>query len=437
MKELKNVLIISYYWPPSGGVGVQRWLKMTKYFHQFDLKPIVYTPLNGEFPGYDANLEKEIHPTVTVLKNKIWEPYKLYKTFTNKKKDAPIYNAFIDEGKISWKQKLALFLRANLFIPDARIFWVKPSIKYLKTYITNNKIDLIISTGTPHSLHLIALGLVKHFPHLPWIADLRDPWSTIAMNEKLPITSWALNKHKALEKKVLTTADAVVTVSPYCAMDFEKISGREVYVINNGFDYDDFSSPANPLDQKFTITHAGSMIESRNTYALWQVLSEMVKQDIDFKENLVIQLIGEVDYKILNDIKEAGLADSLVHLKKLSHKDTLQLVRKSQVLLLALENLPDQHGILPGKMYEYLAAQRPILGYGSKESDAKKIIDEQKAGYLIEYDDLERTNSIVKNWFAQYKSHSLHVEPSDISKYSRFNLAKKYADLITSLINKS
>jgi len=207
---VKRVLIITYYWPPSGGAGVQRWLKFSKYLPENGWIPVVYTPENPEYPAIDENLVSEIHPDVEVLKSSIWEPYALYKKFTSRKKDAKLGSGFTSEkDKISKAEKVSRWVRGNWFIPDARKFWIKPSVRFLDTYLKENSIDAIISTGPPHSMHLIALGIKRKYPKIKWIADFRDPWTNIDFVEELRLSKRSMKKHENQELAVLKGSKSV------------------------------------------------------------------------------------------------------------------------------------------------------------------------------------------------------------------------------------
>jgi hypothetical protein len=223
---MKKVLIITYYWPPSGGAGVQRWLKFVKYLREFGWEPIVYTPENPEAPATDTSLLKDIPANITVIKQPIWEPYNLYKGFIGQKKEEKINAGFLSEKKKpGLAEKIAVWIRGNWFIPDARRFWIKPSVKFLSEHLRGNPVDVIVSTGPPHSMHLIALKLKKKL-NIPWLADFRDPWTTIDFYDKLMLTKSSDKKHKGLELEVLKNADKVVTVSWNWSKDFKKILNR-------------------------------------------------------------------------------------------------------------------------------------------------------------------------------------------------------------------
>jgi glycosyltransferase involved in cell wall biosynthesis len=426
----KKVLIITYYWPPSGGGGVMRWLKMSKFLPELGWQPIIYTPENPDSSVSDESLLQEIHEDIIELKTPIWEPYHLYRKLSGKKSDAKFKAGYISEASSgNWKNKLSVFIRGNFLIPDPRRFWIRPSIKYLSKYLKENKVDLIVSTGPPHSMHLIALDLKKKF-NIPWIADFRDPWTDIDFYSKLRLTKWADRKHHKLELKVLAKADNVVTVSPGCAKDFSGITNRKIEVINNGFDPQDFCFEKQDLDKKFTISHFGAFNKDRNPIALWNVLGDLSKTNIKFKKLLQIQLIGQTDESVIIEIQKSGLSNNLTLIEHLPHKEGLMQLSKSQVLLLPLNDAPNVLGILPGKMYEYLALQRPILALGPTNADFAKIIRETNSGESYNFSDNEGIKHSIKKYFELFQDNKLEIESSSYEKYSRKNLAKQFINLI-------
>ncbi len=235
MSEPKKLLIITYYWPPAGGPGVQRWLKFVKYLPDFNIQPIVYIPENPTYPIIDNGLQSEVSEKAIILKNKIKEPYGLA-SFFGKNKTKKISSGIIpNQKKQSFVEKTLLWVRGNIFIPDARFLWVKPSVKYLKKYIEDNQIDTIVTSGPPHSLHLIGLQLKKEL-NVKWFADFRDPWTTIGYHKALKLSSYADKKHKALEKEVLTTADTIIVTSKTTKTEFQAITSQPIEVITNGYD---------------------------------------------------------------------------------------------------------------------------------------------------------------------------------------------------------
>ena len=421
-RKLKSVLIISYYWPPSGGGGVQRWLKMSKYLPEYGWKPIIFTPSNGESPVEDKSLLQQVHPIVETIKTPIWEPYNFYKRFTGKKSSDKVYSGFINDKKESFTQKLSVFIRGNFFIPDARKFWIKPSIKFLIKHLKSNPVDCIISTGPPHSTHLIANGVTRKL-QIPWIADFRDPWTNIDFYDQLRLTTRADKKHRSLEKTVLKNATEIVTVSKHWANDFKHIAGRELSIIRNGFDHADFEETVDTLDNHFSICHIGSMNKDRNPESLWSALKTLVT-DNSFSSKLSIKLIGQVDHSIFQSIENHGLTKFLNHIPFLNHKEALTELQKSQVLLLPINDTPNSLGVVPGKIYEYLGARRPIIGIGPTEGDSAAILEESNAGKMFKYDDVKGLKTQLLSFFELYSNSNLKVQHGEIMQYSRKAMAK-------------
>jgi glycosyltransferase involved in cell wall biosynthesis len=431
---VKKVLIITYYWPPTGGAGVQRWLKFSKYFRKFGWEPIIYTPSNPDFPINDDTLLKDIPADLTVLKTQITEPYDIYRKIMRKKKTETVNQGFLSEGKENTlMQSAMIWIRGNFFIPDARKFWIKPSISYLSDYIKQHKIDAVISTGPPHSMHLIAMGLKQKF-NIPWIADFRDPWTQIDFYSQLKLSSYADNKHKKLENQVLTIADKVVTISPSCGKDLEKLGNRKVDVITNGFDTDDFSfnKELKVLDG-FVFHHIGALNKDRNPYTLWKVFGDLCKEHKDLKEDLVIKFTGKTDALAFESLKKYGILENAQKTDYLPHSEVVKLMTQSPVLLLALNNTPNNAGVLSGKLFEYLAAKRPIFGIGLPDADAAAILKSTQAGTMVHFDDYEGTKKAVLDLYQKYKSNMLFVSSSSIDKYSRENCAKDYALLLNDI----
>ncbi len=403
---------------------------MSKFLPELGWQPIIYTPENPDPSVIDESLLSEIHPDIIELKTPIWEPYNFYRKITGKKSGEKFKSGYISEAaEGNWKSKLSVFIRGNFLIPDPRKFWIKPSVKFLNKFLNENPVDLIISTGPPHSMHIIALGLKKKF-NLPWIADFRDPWTDIDFYHKLKLTTWADKKHKNLEKKVLAAADHIVTVSPGCAADIQKIAHRKIEVINNGFDPTDYDFELPKLDEKFTISHFGAFNKDRNPAALWKVLGELASVNPDFKKLLQIKLIGQTDQSVISEIEKNKLKENIVVKDHLAHKEGLIELSKSQVLLLPLNDAPNVKGILPGKMYEYMALRRPILALGPTDADYAKILGETKAGISLDFNDEQGIKTTLKNYFQRFLNNNLEIESEAFEKYSRKNLAKQFINLI-------
>ena len=424
---MKKVLIIAYYWPPAGGPGVQRWLKFVKYLREFDIEPIVYVPKNPDYPIVDESLLKEVPEKVTILKRSIFEPYHLAKIFS-KKETSAISSGIIEESKNqSFLQKLFLYVRGNYFVPDARKFWIKPSVKFLENYIVDQKIDTIITTGPPHSLHLIGLGL-KEKLDLKWFADFRDPWTEIGYHKKLKLTASAKAKHIALEKEVLTAADHIITTSFTTRTEFQAKTSKPVTVITNGYDSSEENS--SELDKKFTLAHIGSLLSGRNPENLWMVLKELCSENEEFKRDLILNFVGTVSKDVVDSIKEHGLDSHLNLPGYVSHRKANHIQKSSQVLLLLEIDSAETKGIIPGKLFEYMAAKRPIIAIGPKHWDVENILKETDAGNYFDYLEKSGLKAHILNLYELYKTQDLKSNARNIEKYHRKNLTGDLAKLI-------
>jgi glycosyltransferase involved in cell wall biosynthesis len=432
---MKKALIITYYWPPSGGAGVQRWLKFVKYLRTCGWEPVVYTPLNPEIPVADETLLNDIPEGITVLKNKIREPYRFYKLFSGRNEN--INTGFLSEKQTQgWKEKISVWIRGNFFIPDARKFWIKPSVKFLSRWLENNKADAIISSGPPHSMHLIALEL-KQKTGLPWLADFRDPWTRIDYYHDLLLTKCADRMHHQLEKKVLLQADAVVSVGKTMSNEFSALlpshSKNKFHVITNGYDDDDLPEEKIMLSKKFTLTHAGTLVKTRNPLNLWKVLAELVNENTSFAEDFQLIIAGKTDITVNQSLQEAGLEKFIKRAGYLNHREVISLLHSSQVLLLVLNDTPNAKGILTGKLFEYLASRRPVLCIGPEDGDAAAIISGCKAGITAGFQSAEKIKQGIAEFYRQYQSGGIRLMSQNIDQFSRKALTAKLAEVLNQI----
>lgn len=424
----KKLLIITYYWPPSGGPGVQRWLKFVKYLPDFNVQPIVYVPENPTYPIIDNGLQSEVSDNAIILKNKIVEPYGLA-SFFGKNKTKKISSGIIpNQKKQSFLEKTLLWVRGNLFIPDARFLWVKPSVTYLKKYIQENDIDTIITSGPPHSLHLIGLQLKKELT-IKWLADFRDPWTTIGYHKALKLSSYAEKKHKALEKEVLNSADTIIVTSKTTKTEFQVITSRPIEVITNGYDIEHVEKQ--PLDNKFSLAHIGSFLSERNPRILWQALQELVTENETFKNDFQLKLIGATSQEVLDTISEFELTNYVLNLGYVSHQEAVEHQRKSQVLLLIEINSDETKSIIPGKLFEYMISERPIIAIGPEGSDFAEIITSTNTGVFFTYDKKEELKAVLLNYYELYQKNNLKVNAVGLQQYSRKNLTEQLSKLVT------
>ena len=425
---MQKVLIITYYWPPAGGPGVQRWLKFIKYLPEFQIEPIVFVPENPHYPLKDTSLEEEIPRGIQVLKSPIKEPYKIASFFSRKKTDRISSGIIQDFKKQSLLERIFLWIRGNLFIPDARKFWVAPSIKKLSKIIEQKQIDVVVTTGPPHSVHLIGKGL-KEKLNIRWIADFRDPWTTIGYHKKLKLTKASKNRHKRLEKTVLSQADHLIVTSATTKLEFELLATTPISVITNGYD-DDLQGTSIP-DTSFTLSHIGSLLTTRNPSDLWLALSELISENDAFEKALQIQLIGVVGESVIESIKANGLENYLLLKGYVSHEEVLRYQSTSQILLLLEINSEHTKGIIPGKLFEYLNAQRPILAIGPKDWEAGELVKEHQAGDYVIHGNSKTIKKLLLERFNQFQAGALHCNAIGIEQYHRRELTKKMAKLLT------
>jgi glycosyltransferase involved in cell wall biosynthesis len=431
---MKKVLIITYYWPPSGGAGVQRWLKFVKYLREFGWEPIVYTPENPEPPDFDESLVKDIPENLTVIKRPVWEPYNVYKYLTGQKKGKRITHGFLkEEGKESLLEKFSVWVRGNFFIPDARRFWIKPSVRFLVAYLRSNPVDAIVSTGPPHSMHLIALGVKKKLA-IPWLADFRDPWTEIDFFYKLRLSGFAENKHRRLEKSVLTTADTVVTVSDQWADDLNRLGATNTRIITNGYDPDDFAFLPVPEDEGFVLTHIGSLNADRNPAALWEVISGLCSENKQFNANLKLRFIGRNDVALKKSLEVNDLIYRTEFIEYMPHEEVLRLAARSSALLLLLNNTPNKMGIIPGKTFEYLALRMPILCIGPTDGASARIIEAINAGTVCDFQDKSSIREAILFLFEHWLDVDHHYSETNIEAYSRKKLTGNLVELLNLIL---
>jgi glycosyltransferase involved in cell wall biosynthesis len=435
----KKVLIFTYYWPPAGGVAVQRWLKFAKYLPDFGWEPIIITVKNGSYPYYDESLLKEISPTLRVYCTKTFEPFELYNLMRGKRGKSVPTQTVSDSGNKSLFQKLSEYVRANFFIPDARKGWVKYAVRQAEEILANEKIDAIVTSGPPHSTHLIGLQLKKKFG-VKWLADFRDPWTEIFYNKYLPRTKATIKEDYKLETEVLQNADAVITIGNGIRKMFEGRS-KKTAVLLNGFDADDLPENNIPTKNiKFVMGHIGSYVASLNSEGLWKAIKELMTQEKGFTENFCLSFTGKVDASIIDKMNGYGISEVMEFKDFTNHNEAVKRMYDSNLLLLVLANVPDNKYIISGKLFEYLASSTPILAIAATDGDANDILKDAGRDGIIDYDNTRAIKELILGHYHNWKNNdktSLKLTTANLHKYQRREITRQLSDLLNEVTGKS
>jgi glycosyltransferase involved in cell wall biosynthesis len=425
---MKKVLVITYYWPPAGGPGVQRVLKFVKFLPRYGWNPVVLTVRQGEYMAIDESLADEVSEDLSIYRTETSEPFSLYKKLLGKKNDSTIPNLILTEkSSTSMIQALAKWVRTNLFIPDARLGWIPHIVRHGMKIIAEEKPDLIFSSSPPHSLQLGAMKLARK-SKIKWIADFRDLWYDLDIfyehNRRNSISA-AIDGY--LERKVLSRADGITTASPYYIELFSpKVSGKVPFrSIVSGFDGSLFPKKSlKPDSREFTIVYAGTLSESRIPHVLLDVLSNFKsKSPVSIK----LKLIGSICEQMKKQVKRKQLEGITEYIAYKPHTVLIRDLRRAAMLLMVIDDVPHNVGLVAGKIFDYLGARRPILVIGPPESEVAKIIRETNSGITLDYWDNEGVkqflSEMIDSWQEDNTPFSFHVE-----SYEKQSLTKELAD---------
>jgi glycosyltransferase involved in cell wall biosynthesis len=414
---MKKVLVITYYWPPSGGAGVQRWVKFIKYFKDQNINPFIISvdPDFASYPLIDNSLKNDIPDNTNVYLTKTNEPYSFYKKINNNQTP---YAGFANEGRPNFFQKIARFIRGNFFIPDSRKGWNNFAYKKAVEILEKENIDTVITTSPPHSTQLIGLKL-KETQNIKWIADLRDPWTDIYYYKSMLHTKWAKQKDLNYEKRVIEKSDKVVVVSDSIKQlllnKSNLVKESKIHTIPNGFDDDDFLVSSKNNNSKFLLSYVGTITKDYPLDSIKKSISNL---------NINLEFTGKADEPTKLLLNEVASFNN--HVK---HKESINLLLASDMLLLVIPKISNNKGILTGKLFEYLGARKPILCIGPTDGDAAKIIEECKAGKTFDYSD----ENGIYDFIETYMSNEFIFENKNYLKYSRRNLTKNLSKILTDM----
>lgn len=420
-----KVLIITYYWPPAGGSGVQRWLKFTKYLRDFDIEPIIYTVKDPNYPQIDNSLEKDIPQDIKVLRQPIFEPNNYL--LKSKKKDAK--ETEFNNPSPSIIGKILQYIRINYFIPDARKFWIKPSVRFLSSFLKDSPVDAIITTGPPHSLHLIGLQLKRKLK-LNWIADFRDPWTDIYYNSSFKMSDRTMRKHKQLESQVLDEADHIITTNFHLNDLYTARTKTKVSLITNGYDDEVIDKRALKRNEGFSLDYIGYLPQESDPITLWKALQQIVSEYEDIAKDLKINLTGDINRVVQKSIRDHGLLNYAEFKGYVSHDKAVEMQHNANILLILIAKSDQSKQITPGKIFECLQSKRPILAVGPTDGGAANILNTTKAGKIFDFEDVEGVKKHILALFEQYQKGKLVVNSANIDLYHRKELTRKLSTVI-------
>jgi len=427
---LKKILIITYYWPPSGGAGVQRWVKFAKYLPDFGIQPLVLTvdPEYASYPVIDESLLKEVSEKIKVFHTHSNEPFRFYKRISGSQ-EIP-HSGFANQTQISFIEKFSRFIRGNFFIPDPRKGWNKYALAEARRLINENDISKVITTSPPHSTQLIGLELKNQF-NIDWIADIRDPWTDIYYYDRLYHTTWAKRIDRKYELSVIQKADKVIIVSNAIKDQFlaksDDLKGNKFSVIPNGYDEEDFKQEQPTESELFIITYTGTIAPNYNIEGFLNALKRLSEKETKFR----LRFVGAISENFKKIINKASLDDITEYIDHVKHEDSINYLLKSSVLFLAIPHSKNNEGILTGKLFEYLASRKPIIAVGPIKGDASKIINECTAGQMFDYDDQDKIFDYLKTLYNQWKEGKTLVNSNQkIKSYSRKDLTGELVKLL-------
>ncbi len=394
-------------------------MKFVKYLPKHGIQPVVFCPQGAHYPKLDESLVNEIPTEVVVVKHPVKDVSSILfsKKKTSKKGTSNLTN-----------NKFLSFIRGNFFIPDAKISWVDSAVGFLKNFLQENRVDAIISTGPPHSMHLIGLALKNSFD-IPWVADFRDPWTDLYYAKDFYQLPFARNKNQKLEEKVLSNADLVLTVSDHIKHKLGQTS-KNVQVITNGFDDETNVAEKPTLEADFTISYIGLLPKSSVPHRLFEVIQELKGENESFKKDLKLKFMGDINDEVKEIVGNQGLTEQTEFHDYVPHKEAINAQHSAQVLLLLIPNVAHNEGILTGKLFEYLAAKRPILAIGPTDGDLAKVLRETNAGVVIDFDDAEKMKSSLIGFYEQFKAGELEVQSKNIDQFHRKNLTSKLVEVL-------
>ncbi|MEX2116105.1 MAG: glycosyltransferase [Bacteroidota bacterium] len=437
---MKKVLIVSYYFPPSGGPGVQRVLKFVKYLPVFGWQPVVLTVENGDFPARDESLLKEIPPTVTVYRTKIFEPYSLYRKLTGKAEGSPVdvENIPGSPRKRSLTESFAAFIRSTFFIPDARIGWYPYATTEGLEIIRNEGIQAIYSSSPPYTTAVIARRL-HQMTKLPWIAGFRDPWTGFLSTPDRWFFPAAVDRY--LESSVIRDATIIEAAWRGILKDIMKknsaVDCTKLFHLPNGFDSEDYPPVDREPGDRFVVTYTGSLYGKRNPEMFLKAVEELVAEGSVDPGRILLQFIGRFGAEVRDMVERSGIRQSVRLVPYLPHAESIKELLRSDALLLIVDNARGSEEIVPGKVYEYIGARRPIIAL-APEGAVAELIRETRSGFVAEGSDVGKIKSAFLEYYRKfpYDTPAIEQDMRAVQKYERREITRHLASLLDAVTSR-
>jgi glycosyltransferase involved in cell wall biosynthesis len=432
---MKKILIVAYYFPPSGGPGVQRVLKHIKYLPEFGWQPYVLTVSNGQFPARDESLMEQIPKDIVVERTHIYEPYDLYRLLTGKKKGSAIDVNVIkkDDQKISGIEKIAEFIRATFFIPDARIGWLLTAVKAGKQMIEKYSIDAVYSSSPPYTCSIIARNL-KRTKHIPWVAGFRDPWTGFISSPKRWFLPAAIDK--GMEHSVFNEADAVECAWEGIIKDaqtkFPDIPKNKFHHVPNGYDSSDFPIIEPRRNDKFTVTYTGSMYGRRNPSSLFAAIELLINRGEINPGEIHLRFVGRFGSEVHEMFDSASFSKSIEIINYVPHDKSIEYLMTSDALLLIVDESKESDEIVPGKVYEYIGVVKPLIAIAPQQSAIAQLIKQTSAGRIAHQSETGLIADIFIQYYQDWKNNISGFSPNLelIKSYERREAAGKLASIL-------
>ncbi len=395
-EKRKKVIIVTYYWPPAGGIGVLRCLKIAKYLLRHGWEPVIFTSSTKAYQFLDPNNNADVPAGIEVIRVSAFNPIAFFKRISGRKKEVPLIDIMATPAvRNRWIDGLGIWIRGNFFIPDARSLWIRPATRSIRKWLKTHRADAIFSDGPPHTNTVVANNIAEEF-NLPWVADFQDPWTQVDYYGHMKIGPRADRIHRRLEQRVFGRADFITIASPTWASDLKAIGAQEVGVLYYGYDEEDFTDYAPQQTKQPVVFHGGLLGDDRYPAPLVEALSQLKQEGFAPLEDLKIKLAGGVSPNVVARISEAGFEKELTLLGMVSRDDVIREMAQAGFLLLPVNIASNCKGRIPGKLFEMMRSGKPILALGPIDGDVAHLLRITGTGETFAYDDVEGVKQFLR-----------------------------------------